>query len=169
MTQEEKQINDGVVEELDLSWPNMSMKNILPKVKETTTEEIVITNLYFDQLSMLDQLKSVLFTTRMNGKDVYWLTKIFDALGREGKIYSVAKGQLVKTYAIKGENGEPLVNPDQSVGIEDPGKFTQEMQRLHEQEVRLGINKVCLRLQILPNLSINEMRILLPLIEPEQD
>lgn len=98
----------------------------------------------------------------------YWLSKAVERIKQEGKPYYEAKQKLAEKYGEQDNEGNVIPpGPDGSIRLKDTQGFIEELQELQTIEVDLGIKKIKLDMDDpkCPDLSVEEMRLLLPLIE----
>lgn len=154
-------------------------------------ENIIIDNTYVEMVNS-SQVAQNLMKKTFPVKPNYWLSKAIEKTKQEGKPYYEAKQKLVEKYRKQeDENSDKseLNNKDMAsiqayitkletenaslkkqlgmAQITDMLAFTKELQELQAIEIPLGIKKVKLDLNDpkCPDLNIEEMRLLLPLIE----
>ena len=98
-------------------------------------------------------------------KTAYWIARCFDKIKKLADTYLEEKKKLINKYAIeKDEQGNAKMQ-EGMISLSDPNKFSEELKELLDIEIDLGINKIKIDLDKCPNLTLEEMDILLPLIE----
>jgi len=131
---------------------------------------IKVKNEYLDTMANSTVIPAIIkkdFTTKTS----YWLARVFDKLQSEAKIYAAEKQKLIEKYALRHEeDGESwkkgdIVSDGQSVSLKDAKMFTKKLNELVEIEIDLGLEKVKFDLDKEPKCTIEEMRLLMPLIE----
>ena len=150
--------------------------------KRNKLMNIKITLRYLEQLSnspVLATLNKKNFGNRLS----YQLARIFDALEREIRIYLKEKRKIIEKYAKRyDEDGEQrdgkgriikswkkgdIVSDGQTIILEDAQTFSKAMDELLKTGIDLGLKKVKMDFDDskIDNLSVEEIKVLLPLIE----
>jgi len=94
----------------------------------------------------------------------FQLARIFSKLESESKIYFSEKQKLANKYAIKDNDGKPVIK-DGNYTISNVDEFSKELNELLEIEIELGIEKIKMNLENEPNFTVEEMIVLMPFIE----
>lgn len=71
-----------------------------------------------------------LYSMPLNVKVSYAVMKNVDKIQNELKTFYDARGVLIKKYAYKNDNGEPIVDSDNTTRIEQTDKFNSEQEEL---------------------------------------
>ena len=142
---------------------------------------IKITPEYLEKINNSGSLQTLLKKS-LGNRASYQLARIFNKLEQEIRIYLAEKQKIVERYAKryesdgeqKDKNGKvikswkkgDIIFDGQTVKIADPQEFNIAMMELLQTEIDLGIEKVKIDYndKKVDDLSIEEMRILLPLI-----
>jgi len=157
--------------------------------------KIKITLGYLDRIASSPALQLIM-KKQPPFRVAYSLARIFDNLQKEIRIYSAEKQKLIEKYAERhiadGEEKKDdkvirkwkkgdVVSDGQSVSLKDVTGFTEEMNKLSESEIDLGLCRAEIDLEEMkqcldefdparpiaekPIFSIEEMSILMPLIK----
>jgi len=94
----------------------------------------------------------------------FQLARIFSKLESESKIYFSEKQKLANKYAIKDNDGKPVIK-DGNYTISNVDEFSKELNELLEIEIELGLDKIKMNLENEPNFTVEEMIVLMPFIE----
>ena len=142
--------------------------------KSSPIKTIKLPNSYFERVN------TPIFQALMQ-KDVfedvkprYWLCRALDKVMQESRHYFEEKQKLVRKYSQKYENdggdekkkwkkGDPVAMPSGEPAWEDFDAFIKDLGELQQIEIDLGINVI--QFEKPPNVSVNEMMLLLPFIE----
>ena len=120
-----------------------------------------IKNSYLEALSRKD-LKGLL-EKEFTAKTSFWLAKLFSKLEIESGIYFKAKQKLIEKHAKK-KDGE-IVQDGNAVTLENPETFTKELNEILDIEIEFEWEPLKLDLSKEPNLTIEEMTILILFVE----
>jgi len=139
---------------------------------------IKITNGYLEMIgsnSLFQELAKKPFTAKTS----YWLARVFSKLQKEGEIYFAEKQKLIEKYAKRHEtdggegerkwNKGDMVSDGKSVSLNDMDGFMKDIKELTEIEIELGLHKIKFDLDKEPACTVEEMTLLVPLIEVEED
>ncbi len=148
---------------------------------EGKKSKIEITNLYIENSNQSPIFQN-LVKKSFPVKTSYWLSKAFEHLRRESKIYFEEKKKLIEKHALRhtqeGEEkdgkgkvirrwkeGDVQADASGNVTITDVEEFQKGIRELQEIKITLGVNRIKLDLDKAPDLTVEEMTFLLPLIE----
>ena len=144
-----------------------------------TQETIKLENGYFERIN-LPAFQSLLKKSPFEStKPRYWLAKILDKITRESKYYFDAKRDLIEEYAVKYEEdgetknkdgkvinkwkkGDPITHPNGGTELKDGEAFNKALRDL--QEVEIDLKEPRIKVDEAPDVPIEEMMILLPLL-----
>ena len=130
-----------------------------------TDNTIIITNRYLE-MALNSPIFGQLRQKRFPVKAGYWLARSFDKIIQLAKVYQEEKKKLLEKYSKeKDEQGNLKVESDGSILLEDPEEFAKEFEELLSIEINLGVNKIKVDFDKFPDLTIDEMELLLPLLE----
>jgi hypothetical protein len=143
---------------------------------------IIVKNIYFEKANPGNSTFQ-----RLLQKDIfkdpimrYWLARALDHVGQLSKVYLEERARIAKKYSRKydedGEQkdrdgkvihkwkkGDSITFPDGSVAIDDADAFREDLNKLQEEEVDLGIPQI--KFNELINLPIEEEMLIIPLME----
>lgn len=128
---------------------------------------IKITNSYFERIN--NPAFQELLKKPFPVKTAYWLGRVVEKLRQVAGHYFEAKQRLIEKYAEKGPDGKTSLDKNGFLKITDFDNFVNELQELQKIEIELRFNPIKLDLDKAPDLTVEEMGILLPLIEVEGD
>jgi len=158
------------------------------------SEKIKVKNGYLDTISteVNDLIVKTLIKKDFTPKVSYWLARVFDELPTIAKAYTAGRQKLIEKYALRyeedgeekeiGKDGKEkkggkiikswkkgdIVSDGQSVSLTDTKAFSEELNELIEIENKLDINRIKFDFDKEPRCTIEEMRILVPLIDIEE-
>ena len=155
-----------------------------PKTKPSISKTIKLPNSYFERVN------TSIFQALMQ-KDIfeevksrYWLCRALDKVMQEAKHYFEEKQKLIRKYSQKYESDgwekdkeglkiikrwkkdDPISLPSGEPMWEDFDSFLKDLGELQQIEIDLGINVI--QFDKPPNVSVNEMMLLLPFIEEKE-
>jgi len=146
---------------------NGEEKKVVKLAKKEENENIVVTSRYFELMDG-PLWNSVGATKFPNRKVQYRIARAFDAIRQKSKPYKEQKQKLIEEYAERKDGkivrtqvhgGREIVN------IVDMQKYNEEMEKLQEEKVDLGLWRIEADLdKDLPELSVEQMSFIDPFI-----
>lgn len=88
-----------------------------------------------------------------------------DALENPNKIYNQMRDDVIRKYADKDENGEPIIAENGSVHISDLNSFNTDIMKLNESEIEVDIKKISASLIEHMNITPATLKTLRPYID----
>lgn len=158
------------------------MKQDKPK-----SDTIMLENGYFERINSAAFQSLLKKSPFEDTRPRYWLGKILDKIVRESKYYFDAKRDLIKKFSIKHEKdgeekdtkgkvirkwkkGDPeeiAVGSDSGTRLEDPEGFRMALREL--QEVEIDLKEPRIKVDEAPDVPLEEMMLLVPLLEEKKD
>ena len=142
-----------------------SLKN---KLLKKGRDMIKIKNSFFEKITNKN-IKPIL-EKEFTAKTSYWLARIFDKIESEARHYFAEKQKLIKKHALiydedtdNHKKGD-IVQNGNNISIKDPEAFTKELEEILEIEVDFGWKKIGFDFDREPNLSVEDMMVILPFI-----
>ena len=123
-----------------------------------------VSNGYMERVLTSESTKAIL-ARPLPIKVSYWLAKAMEKMEQEVRVYLQKKQEIIDTYAEKAD-GETKTTPDGGVvfGL-NTEKAISEFAELQKIEVELGIDKIKIDLEKMPDLSVQEISLIMPLLE----
>ena len=146
-------------------------------------EMIKVKNGYLDTISTEanDLIVKAIIKKDFTPKVSYWLAMVFDKIPSIAKVYASERQKKIEKYAKryeadgeeKDKNGNvvnswkkgDIVSDGQSVSLTDVKAFSEEINELVEIENKLDIERIPFDLNEEPKCTIEEIRLLIPLID----
>jgi hypothetical protein len=99
-------------------------------------------------------------------KTAYKVAKLAQGMENELKLFSDAREKLVRKYANKDENGEPIVDENNQITVtpDNIESYQKELNELLETEVKFDVNKIGID-ELTNDISPNRIINLMPFIE----
>lgn len=140
------------------------------------TEEIVVKSIYCERLS--EPITQKILNKSFPIKTGYWISRAIEKIRQETKAYSDQRNKLVEDHK-KGpkeytEEDKKRKLPPGQVIIKDMMAYEADLAELQTTELKLGISKIEVDLEVLdkwfnerkePGLTVAEMEYLLPFFE----
>ncbi len=130
-------------------------------------EMIEVTNGYLESVLNNPMVKKII-SKPFTAKTSYWIARVLDEIKIKGKIYILEKQKLIEKYAKRYPKSKEIVKEGDSIILENPEAFTNEINELTEIKISLGIPKIEYDFDKEPACTVEEMTILLPLITPKE-
>lgn len=150
----------------------VNKKDIDKKVKKEKIEEpedvrndnIWVANSYYEKFLVSGSFGEAILKKDFRPKQAYRLAKLIKLIESGAETYLEIKKSTVDKHAMKDEEGKVVQNKDNSLTIVDIPAFNKDMQELLEVENDLGVKPIEFDFDQSPDLSIDEMNFLTPLI-----
>ncbi len=98
-------------------------------------------------------------------KTSYWLARAVDKIEQEMRTFLKQRQEVIDELAVKGEDGKPEVKKGMVSFGENAEKAAEKLDGLLDIDIELDIKKIVIDPDRCPDLSVEELMLLLPIIE----